>query len=45
MKIGFFGASETARYGYPYKCNLTNELSVSWNDAVCKYFNAEQYNK
>lgn len=45
MIIGFFGASETAWHGYPYKCNQINELVVSWNDAVCKYFNAEQYNK
>ena len=45
MIIGMFGASETAWHGYPYQCEDTKELVVSWNDIVCKYFNAEQYNK
>ena len=45
MIIGFFGASEVAWYGYPYKCTDNKELAFSWNDIVCKYFQAEQYNK
>ena len=45
MIIGFFGASETAWHGYPYQCVDTKELAFSWNDIVCKYFNAKQYNK
>ena len=45
MKIGVFGASEAAWSGYPYPCADTNELLISWNDIVCKYFKAEQYNR
>ena len=45
MNIGFFGASETSWHGYSYLCSDTNELSISWNDIVCKYFKAEQYNR
>ncbi|MCH1416438.1 MAG: hypothetical protein L7V30_02870 [Gammaproteobacteria bacterium] len=45
MKIGVFGASEASWFGYSYPCADTNELSISWNDIVCKYFKAEQYNR
>tara|TARA_Y100001972_G_C7645627_1_gene324458 strand:- start:1078 stop:1770 length:693 start_codon:yes stop_codon:yes gene_type:complete len=45
MIIGFFGASEVAWFGYPFKCIETKELAFSWNDIVCKYFKAEQYNR
>ncbi len=45
MIIGFFGTSETAWYGYPYQCLDTKKIAYSWNDLVCKYFNAEQFNK
>ena len=45
MIIGFFGTSELAWHGYPYQCLDTNEIAHSWNDLVCKYFKAEQYNK
>ena len=45
MRIGIFGDSAFSWHGFPQTDLNSDTDCISWNDKVCEYFNASQYNK